>query len=459
MSKLLVPSQYGTIAAALAAASSGDTIILSAGTYSEHINLSSKTNIVLRAAQGADVVISCVLSSDVAVNVSSSSGIVLRGLTFRLTGATMGSLVAGSFVTGLKVIQCTFDIEGVTQTDKADGLLYLTSAAGTVTNPIIVSRCKFLGTPSYAVGYAVQISATGALHAVVEGCLFYRVKVDTASGSSVVRITWTSANANVYVRNNTFVRCRLFKRGVYLSSGYTAPTLAIIHNILMDECTVAAPATSITTFDIAATGSTSYIRDVRYYHGSTGTALTYAQAFNGTYADATDCLVNSDPAVNDGANAAYAAGVGTITTASSAYRGGTSAAAMERPCRIGLNRLPFADIPSQGCYEVYPSGVQALHVKHTFTDPLSGATLTHGASATLVGGTRSFDSPFDVAEYMEIAFQDGKPDYPIIDFWYIPTASHRYRAAVVFGTFTLTTSGIAGTIMGSAAHTGVSDTG
>jgi len=459
VTQLLVPSQYATIASAITAAGSGDVIILSAGTYSEHINLSSKTNVVLRAAFGEAVVINCVLSSDVAVNVANSSGVVLRDLTFRLTGSTMGSLVFGNAATGLKVIQCTFDVEAVTGGDTADGLLYLTNAVGTSTNPIIVSRCKFLGTPDYALGYGITIGATGALHAVVEGCLFYRVRANTNSTNSLIRVTWTTLNANVYVRHNTFVRCKAYKRFVYFSSSSTTPTLAVMHNMLVDECTVSTPTSATAAFDAAVTGSTTYIRDIRYYHGTSGTSLTYAQAFNGTYADATDCLVNSDPAVADGSGAAYTSAVGRITTTSPAYRGGTTAAATERSARLGEDRLPFATTPSQGCYEVYPTGLQAFHVKHKFTNPISGITLTHGGAVTLTGTTRSFEDPFEVAEFVEVAFQDGRPAYAPIDFWYMPTADHRYRAAVVFGTFDLTTSGIAGTIMGSGSHAGSSDTG
>lgn len=459
MTQRLVPSQYATIAAAITAASSGDVIILSAGTYSEHINLSSKTNVVLRAAFGETVIINCVLSSDVAVNVANSSGVVLRDLTFRLTGSTMGSLVFGNAAAGLKVVQCTFDVEAVTGSDTADGLLYLTNATGTSTNPIIVSRCKFLGTPDYALAYGVAIGGSGALHAVVEGCLFYRVRTNTNSSNALIRITWSSANANVFVRQNTFVRCKAYKQFVYFSSGGTTPTLAVMHNMLADECTVSIPANATQAFDAVVTGSTTYIRDIRYYQGSSGTALTYAQAFDATYSDASDCLVNSDPAVADGGGAAYTEGVGRIASTSPAYRGGTAAASTERPARLGADRIPFASTPSQGCYEVYPTGLQAFHIKHKFTNPISGITLSHGGAVTLTGTTRSFEAPFEVAEFVEIAFQDGRPAYPPIDFWYMPTSDHRYRAAVVFGTFDLTTSGVAGTIMGSGSHAGSSDTG
>jgi hypothetical protein len=99
-----VPSQYATISAAITAATSGDAIVIAGGTYSEHLNLSAKTNILVRAELNETVIINCVLSSDAAVSLSSSTDITLRNLNFVLTGTTMGSIAQGTTVASPKFI-------------------------------------------------------------------------------------------------------------------------------------------------------------------------------------------------------------------------------------------------------------------------------------------------------------------------------------------------------------------
>ena len=50
---LTVPGRYRTISAAVAAAHSGDTVLVSPGTYRENITISGK-NVVLRTTNGPD---------------------------------------------------------------------------------------------------------------------------------------------------------------------------------------------------------------------------------------------------------------------------------------------------------------------------------------------------------------------------------------------------------------------
>ena len=450
MAELKVPSEYATIATAISAAASGDAIVLAGGTYTEFINLTAKSNIVLRAALGETVTINCVLNSDIAVNLNSSSNITLRGINFVLTGGTMGSIVQGTTVTSPKFIECTFDTSAVLGADIADAHILLSLVSSSSTNPVIVSRCKFMGPGSSATAdAAISVTGNGALYCLVESCLFKQVVTSGGSTDAVIKVTATSSGSVTVIRNNTLVSCRLYTRGIYANFSSATGT-ALIYNNLIDETVVTTPLGGSPVIGITAGGGTLRIRHTRYYHGTTGTSLGASQVYSTAYYDGANCLVNSDPDVDTT--------TGRITTTSPAYRGGAATISTERAARMGLDRLAFYSTPSQGCFEP-SSGVQALHVRHAFTNPLSGLTVTHGSLLTLSGTAQAFDDPFELAKFVEISVQDAKHDTCPFEFWYEAGASHRYRAAVYQGTFSLTTGGIAGTIMGSATFSSVSDTG
>ena len=57
MAQILVPSQYSTIQAAVTASTSGDEIVVSAGTYNEALTITSKNNLLIRATTGDTVII------------------------------------------------------------------------------------------------------------------------------------------------------------------------------------------------------------------------------------------------------------------------------------------------------------------------------------------------------------------------------------------------------------------
>jgi hypothetical protein len=445
-----VPSQYATISAAITAATSGDAIVIAGGTYSEHLNLSAKTNILVRAELNETVIINCVLSSDAAVSLSSSTDITLRNLNFVLTGTTMGSIAQGTTVASPKFIECTFDTSAVTGSDVADAHIFLSAVVSTASNPVVVSRCTFAGPgSSITADAAISITGNGALYCLTESCLFRKVVTSGGSTDATIKLSATSGGSVVVARNNTLVDCRLYSRGIYVNLSTSSGT-ALIYNNLIDESIVTVPSTSNPVVGITSSGGTLRIRHNRYYHGTTGTVLTTDEAYASAYSDSANCLVNSDPAVD--------ITTGRISLTSPAYRAGASTISTERAARLGLDRLPFYSTPSQGCYEP-SSGVHALHVKHAFTNPTSGFTLTHGLSVSISGTTREFADPFELSKYIELLVQDAKHNICPFEFWYQTGPSHRYRATVYQGTFSLTTSGIAGTIMGSAVHSSVSDTG
>lgn len=462
MAKLLVPSQYATISAAITAAAAGDSIIISGGTYSEHLNLTSKTNLMLRGAQGETVIVNGVLSSDVAVNLNSTTDITIRNIKFVLTGSTMGSIIQGATVTSPKILECIFDMQGVTQNDSADARVNLTSVTSSSTNPLIIARCSFIGPTAYYSDAAINITAVGTAssHHLIEGNLFYNINTTLGSTDAIVKITtsFLSTNNRILIRNNTAVRCSLYKRGFYISCSGGSAALVAIYNNIIDESTVSFPSTADATFAITGIGSgTATIQYNYYYHGSTGTALTYAQAYSSGYANSNNCLVNTDPQVVDGGGT-YSALVGYIPTTSPAYRSGVATVSTEKATRMGLDRIPFAVTPSHGCYET-SSGVHAIHIKRAFTNPLTGFALTYGSLLTLTGSPSAFDDPAALALYIELTVQDVKHNTCPFEFWYIPTANHRYRAASYADTFSLTTSSTAGTIMGFSTHSSTQDTG
>lgn len=462
MAKLLVPSQYATISAAITAAAAGDSIIISSGTYSEFLNLNSKTNLLIRAAQGERVVVNCVLTADAAVDLSFSTDITIRNITFVLSGSTMGSILQGSAPVSPKILECTFDMRNVTQNDSGDARVNFTGVLSSSTNPLIVARCKFIGPSAYYSDAAINITSTSsaASHHLIEGNLFYNINTTLSSTDAIVKdiVASSSTNNRIIIRNNTAVRCALYKRGFYISCSGGSAALVAMYNNIIDESTVSTPSASDATFAIANISSgTATIQYNYYYHGSVGTTLTYAQAYSSVYANSNNCLVNTDPQVADGGGT-YSVSVGTIPTTSPAYRSGVAAVSTEKAARMALDRMPFANTPSHGCYEP-SSGIQAIHIKRAFTNPLTGFALTYGSLLTLSGSPRAFNDPAELALYIELAVQDVKHNTCPFEFWYVPTANHRYRAASYANTFSLTTSSTAGTIMGFSTHSSTQDTG
>lgn len=438
MAVLLVPSQYGTISAAITAASASDTIVVSAGTYSEHINFGGKDAIFLTGAQNEEVIVNCVLSGGRAVNLDNCLRTVIRGIKFVLTGSTMGSILGAA--TGwatLRVIECTFDLSGNTGTDGTKYAIDFQSGTthATAAEYSAAIRCTFIGASGNSSGGAVFMERSGgALFALVEGCLFRNYKASAA----LVRLRANSSGTSTLVaRHNTAVACYLEKAAIDLDAGAMTGT-SLIYNNIVDETTITTPASATETFNIILGGAgTGRIRNCTYYHGSAGTSLTDTQAFTFGYYDAT-CTTGTDPAVNTS--------TGRILPTSPAYRAGTATTSTEIRAYIGRDRHAFATTPSRGCFEVYPTGTQVLHVKHAYADPIIGFALS---GVTLGSPYRNrFDSPFDLAEYIERAITVGTRGLVgLYEFWY-DLGLQAYRMGMYSGSFSLITSSTAGYIMG-----------
>lgn len=440
MAVLYVPESYATISAAISAAGAGDSIVVGAGTYTEHLNLSSKTNLLLMGRENETVTVNCTLSSDVAVNIASAQDVTVRNMRFVLTGSTMGTIFGGPINGSLRVIECDFDLTGVTGSDTGDWVFQVTLAYGGTTDPTAIQRCIFTGPgSSYTLNNVLRLNhyaPGGACSALVESCLFKNFAVSDSIVASA------KSSTSVFVcRNNTFLNCSVAESLVSADHG-TANTVALIYNNIAVNTTISNVPGSKEAFNITqGGGGTGRIRNCTYYAG-TGTALLEAEAFTFGYYDSS-CVL-TDPGVDTN---------GRITPSSAAYRSGTATTSTERRPNMALDRHALGSTPSRGCYEAYASVAQVLHLKHRYVFPTSGFSLT---GVTLGGPERaSFDDPFDLARHIECRIAVGMHNDSPYEVWY-DLEAQVYKVARYQGTFTLSTSGAAVRVMGSYSGTGVS---
>jgi len=181
-----VPADHATIAAALAAAGAGDTVLVAPGTYAERVTLAS--GVVLRGAGApGDAVIDATGGGPCVTAVDCAAGTWLEG--FRLVGGTGGSQ-SGSTVGGalrvaggiVRVRDCVFDAGAAT---------FGGGSAATYAN-LVLERCTWLaGSAEYGGGHfqaggdlTLRDVRFEAPHAVQGGALFAtngaRVNVDGA---------------------------------------------------------------------------------------------------------------------------------------------------------------------------------------------------------------------------------------------------------------------------------------
>ena len=157
-----VPADAATIAAALAAAQPGDTVLVDAGTYVEH-DLTVPSAVVLRGATGdpRDVVLDGALAGRVLTLEGTSPGTVVEGLTLR-RGLATGSGGAVAVLGGAPVIRdCRLE-QNVAGGD--GGALYVFEGAP------LVERCAFTG--NHSAGSTGGAVASRQSHPVLRHCTF-----------------------------------------------------------------------------------------------------------------------------------------------------------------------------------------------------------------------------------------------------------------------------------------------
>ena len=185
----LVPSQYATIQAAISAASAGDQVVVSPGTYVGQISMGGKA-ITLRSTGGSAVTTISPGSAGGAV-VSCTSGetsaCIIQGFT--ITGATNGPGVA--IVTASPVFKFCEIKQNLNGSSNGAGV-YITGTTGTPR----FEDCFIFGNYANAReggGLSCTLSGSGASLTCVR-CTFQQNEVVNASYGGAVHITGTHAS-------------------------------------------------------------------------------------------------------------------------------------------------------------------------------------------------------------------------------------------------------------------------
>lgn len=446
MAQLLVPSAYSTIAAALTAAAAGDEIVISAGTYTEALTYTSKNSIVMRAAQGETVVIT---GTSTLLTLSTSAQFnTFRGITFKRTGNSTARMIFGSVTSAYSniFIDCIFDCSEMTATTST--LPFVAVVAGSSGFPTIMRRCKFVGNGSTVQWSNVLLISANSIGSgndtLVESCVFYNI---TSSNVSTNRFVYWSVGAagTVVFRNCTFRSIRSYRQVIRIFAG--AGSTYYIYNCVDYNHTMNSPNSGEGMF-VVSTGS-GIVRN-NTVHNTSGSSFVIASpdTSGNVYGD-------SSLDIN---------GVPPQTTSSILYRAGVSVAAAETRCWRDYLGKTFYTTPSRGAYEIFPSGDPwraMLFLKYKYALPTVGLTwnVTGQSAATLPSTWRAFNSPMELAEFVELAINGNTQGYKIgAEFWF-DMFNMRYRSTCYVGTFSLSTAAAAAMLFGTQSLTLQTDTG
>ena len=99
---------HTTIGAAITSATSGDTIFIMDGTYTENITLIAGVNLTSFGASGIDFVNAPKVIINGTVTASYSGSVTIDGIQFQTNGATAALTITGSSTTILECIECQF---------------------------------------------------------------------------------------------------------------------------------------------------------------------------------------------------------------------------------------------------------------------------------------------------------------------------------------------------------------
>ncbi|HLP83326.1 MAG TPA: hypothetical protein VK157_03165, partial [Phycisphaerales bacterium] len=153
---LFVPTNFPTIQDAVAAASSGDTIVVAPGTYTEQIDLLGKS-LVLQASGDANNTIISGFAAPI-IRASNANNVVLRGFT--LSGIFGGAGAGGAVLsenTSLTVDACTITSNSVIE--GAGAAIYVNGGGLTLLNSTISNNsASFVDAAVAGVGAAVSIN-------------------------------------------------------------------------------------------------------------------------------------------------------------------------------------------------------------------------------------------------------------------------------------------------------------
>lgn len=418
MARLLVPSQYATIAAAITASSSDDTIIISAGTYTEFLDFSSKNNVKMRAAYGELVTIVGSPSGGICVDLDATTSIKFRDLNFRFPGTGTIDFFIGYNTTpsrSFQMVNCRFDWTTDGNIGGA-GTAVVKAGLGNTNYPTLIKRCAFLGDLSNAdsYDYVVWLSDTTAGEAIIESNVFREVWGD----SGIVRVTSSTPGADkTVIKHNYMEQCRLDQYLIYVDTVH-ASAECVIYNNLGHECTHDVSKTDAFFISSSGTLSTAQISDNLLYPSYTAASFDPDTSGN----------LLSDPGltiiaatVSDHLETREFVFWYSITTSSPLYQAGSGRVltSYEERIAIDYNRFDFSQSsPSIGPHKYIDTSEGALFVKLVSIDLADGFSFNFGATYSLATERITLNSPFEIAEFFEILlWEASSSDKSYVQLW------------------------------------------
>lgn len=424
MAVLKVPSQYSTIALALAAAAAGDDIEVDGGTHSAIAIPASKSSLRVRAKRGTQPVVS---GTGALITIGSGSeGTYFEGLKFVRTGTATTAIL--NTLRQISFVDCVFDATNWAQTVGVSSWLQFRSSSGQT-----FRRCSFLATGALLSSSVLSVIGSSTSY-IVEGCVFLACKT-----SQSVIVDATASPSTMIVRNNTLVSCSATRRAIAAeASGFCA-----VYNNVLYDFTATSPGSG--TPVLSASGSSTFVAN-NIIHNNSGITTNLASPDSGNNTTA-DPLLDSD---------------GRPTSASPCIGAGIALSGLgERRVHLDRDRRPYAETPDIGAYSYRRGQRSALYLRSPNVDVLSGVTFNVNAQGDVTppSSRTSYESPWDTALALEHALTTGASRiYGPLDVWY-DDLNDRYRMATYLYTFNLSITGASAKVFGSASETGISDTG
>lgn len=432
MAVILVPQDQPTVADAVSAAVSGDTISLAPGnhTVSTTVVRTGKTGVRFRSQDPSSPAV--VLSSVAVFGPAPNPGWSFYDIIFRWSAdwRVVSSSSNDSFY------GCTINHQN--RTVYSANTAVLSAGGATDTRHVVFRGCQFLGPTTAGVGSARAIygtfNNTVASHFIVESCLFDRWNMEL---SQVIRV-WAAraAGSSHIVRNNTFLNCeRKATATGYIASNSTfgaGSTLEVTNNLIENASGLTGSShVDIALVDPGSDNVWQLRNNYRRYPGfTTGNVPTFSTVGgssagidgNVTSLDATAWLL--------GAVAWPVPGSPILQAGHPTMR-----------ARMDLQRRETAlTVGAVQYVEAHPR----LHVKWTRVPMLGGFQVSLGGSPVALPAVtyQSFDSPDDLALWLSRAV-DTLDDIEVFYSQHGYYMIHATTSAV-----SVTTSGTARTLMG-----------